>query len=60
MQIVSGSIGKEKVHYVAPPRESLEKEMQGFFKWLNNDKDLSIIKAGIAHLWFVIIHPLKW
>jgi Fic family protein len=58
MQIVSGFIGKEKVHYVAPPRESLEKEMQGFFKWLNNDEDLSIIKAAIAHLWFVIIHPM--
>ena len=58
MQIVSGSIAKEKVHYVAPPRDTLEKEMEVFFKWLNDDKDLSIIKAGIAHLWFVIIHPM--
>ena len=58
MQIVSGSIGKEKVHYVAPPRITLEDEMERFFQWLNNDEDLSIIKAGIAHLWFVIIHPM--
>jgi len=58
MQIVSGYIGKEKVHYVAPPRCNLDKEMEVFLKWLNNDSDLSIIKAGIAHLWFVIIHPM--
>lgn len=58
MQIVSGPIGKEKVHYIAPSRDILENEMDMFLKWLNNDNDLSIIKAGIAHLWFVIIHPL--
>lgn len=58
MEIVSGPIGREKVHYVAPPRESLEKEVDQFLAWLNNDEDVSIIKAGIAHLWFVIIHPL--
>jgi Fic family protein len=58
MQIVSGNIGKEKVHYVAPPRATLEEEMERFFQWLNDDEDLSIIKAGIAHLWFVIIHPM--
>jgi Fic family protein len=58
MEIVSGPIGKEKVHYIAPPRNILEKEMEVFLKWLNNDSDISIIKAAIAHLWFVIIHPL--
>ncbi len=58
MEIVSGPIGREKVHYVAPPRESLEKEVDHFLAWFNNDEDVSIIKAGIAHLWFVIIHPL--
>ena len=58
MKIVSGPIGKEKVHYIAPPRDTLEKEMQVFLNWLNNDSDISIIKAAIAHLWFVIIHPL--
>ena len=58
MQIVSGAIGKEKIHYIAPPRKNLEKEMEQFFKWLNDNSDLSIIKAGISHLWFVIIHPM--
>jgi len=58
MQIVSGSIGKEKVHYVAPPRANLDREMDIFLEWLNDDKNLSVIKAGIAHLWFVIIHPM--
>lgn len=58
MQIVSGSIGKEKVHYVAPSRDILEKEMATFLQWLNDDTNVSIIKAGIAHLWFVTIHPL--
>jgi Fic family protein len=58
MQIVSGSFGREKVHYVAPNRDVLEDEMSRFLQWLNDDTNLSIIKAGIAHLWFVIIHPL--
>ena len=58
MQVVSGSVGKEKVHYVAPPRDKLDEQMQRFFQWFNDDKDLSIVKAGIAHLWFVIIHPM--
>lgn len=58
MQIVSGPIGKEKIHYLAPPRDILEKEMKQFFSWINKNDDISIIKAGIAHLWFVIIHPL--
>ena len=58
MQIVSGPIGREKVHYIAPPRDILDNEMNMFLKWLNDDSDLSIIKAGIAHLWFVIIHPM--
>lgn len=58
MQIVSGAIGKEKIHYIAPPRDILKKEMEVFLKWLNDDSNTSLIKAAIAHLWFVIIHPL--
>jgi len=58
MQIVSWAIWAEKVHYIAPPKDKLENEMKQFLNWLNKDDDLSIIKAGIAHLWFVIIHPL--
>ncbi len=58
MQIISGPIGKEKVHYIAPPRSSLDKEMEVFLKWLNINDNLSIIKVAITHLWFVIIHPM--
>ena len=58
MQIVSGPIGREKVHYIAPAHEQLNSEMEKFINYVNDNENLSIIKAGIAHLWFVIIHPL--
>lgn len=59
MQVVSGRIGKEKVHYVAPPRDRVEEEMQRFFDFLeNHDDENGYIRAAIAHLWFVIIHPM--
>ncbi len=58
MQIVSGSIGHEIVHYVAPPKAELDKEMNRFLAWINMDNEPDpILKAGIAHLWFVMIHP---
>ena len=56
MQIVSGVVGKEKVFYEAPPSTSLHNEMKVFLEWFNATPP-SLIKAGIAHLWFVIIHP---
>jgi Fic family protein len=56
MEIVSGSTGREKTYYIAPPREKLEEEMDRFLQWFNNT-EASLIKAAIAHLWFVIIHP---
>lgn len=58
MQIVSGPIGKEKVHYIAPPRSQLQNEMNNFLFWINtvNETD-PILKAGIAHLWLIMIHP---
>lgn len=60
MQVVSGHIGKEKVHFEAPSADLLEKEMQAFLKWLDNCNDVDpIIKAGVAHLWFVTIHPFE-
>lgn len=60
MQVVSGSIGIEKVHFEAPRAERLEKEMQAFFKWFGNDHESDpVLKAGIAHLWFVTIHPFE-
>ena len=58
MQIVSGPIGRERVHYIAPPREILDREMAGFLAWVNQaDNSEAILKAGIAHLWFIMIHP---
>ncbi len=58
MQVVSGPMGKEQVHYEAPPAHKLEKEMQGFLKWFNRKDHIEpVIKAGLAHLWFVTIHP---
>jgi Fic family protein len=58
MQVVSGSIGREKIHYVAPDPSKVEPEMYRFLDWFNGSYDLEpIIKAAIAHLWFVSIHP---
>ncbi len=58
MQVVSGPLGKEKIHFEAPSAELLEHEMNRFLKWFNQNSDLNhVIKAGIAHLWFVTIHP---
>lgn len=58
MQVVSGPMGKEKVHYEAPSADILGNEMQKFLNWFNNEKIIeTVIKSGIAHLWFVTIHP---
>lgn len=58
MQIVSGAIGKEKVHYEAPASADVPKEMARFLDWINNEKGTDpVLKAAIAHLWFVAIHP---
>ena len=56
MQIVGGYAGNETIYYEAPPRANLENEMQNFLNWFNSTND-NLIKACIAHLWFVIIHP---
>ncbi len=58
MQIVSGPIGREKVHYIAPEALRLDAEMNRFIKWFNTDESMEpVIKSAIAHLWFVSIHP---
>jgi Fic family protein len=59
MQVVSGPIGKEKVHYEAPPALLIEREMSGFLTWANDaaDKTDAVLRAALAHLWFVTIHP---
>lgn len=60
MQVVSGSIHRQKVHYAAPPAHFLDAEMGDFLTWFNLDqKDDPVIKAGLAHLWFVTIHPFE-
>ena len=60
MQVVSGPLGKEKVHYQAIDSDLIEKEMNLFVNWCNkNDEIEPLIKAGIAHLWFVTIHPFE-
>ncbi len=58
MQVVSGPMGREKVHYTAPEASRLEGEMDTFLEWFNtNESTEPIIKSAIAHLWFVSIHP---
>lgn len=60
MQVVSGAIGKEKVHYQAPDAKDLEHEMDAFIRWYNTEENLDpVLKAGIAHLWFVTVHPFE-
>ena len=59
MQVVSGPIGKERVHYEAPAASLIEREMSGFLTWANDDADKTdaVLRAALAHLWFVTIHP---
>jgi Fic family protein len=58
MQVVSGAMGKEKVHYEAVKPEFVKPEMDRFLDWFNNDRSLDLVlKAAIAHFWFIIIHP---
>lgn len=58
MQVVSGPMGKEKVHYQAPSPERVKSEMDVFLRWYNSDTRTDLVlKAAIAHFWFIIIHP---
>ncbi len=58
MQVVSGPVHRHQVHYEAPPAHRLDAEVQEFLGWFNTDcQDDPVIKAGLAHLWFVTIHP---
>lgn len=60
MQVVSGTVGKEKVHFQAPNADLVEKEMTLFLDWYNNNETTDLVlKAAIAHLWFVTIHPFE-
>ena len=58
MQVISGPVGREKVHYQAPAADQVEREMTRFLAWFENERRSDpVLKAGLAHLWFVTIHP---
>ena len=60
MQVISGPVGHEWVHYEAPAAELLDIEMEKFLEWVNQDSGLDmVLKACIAHLWFITIHPFE-
>ena len=61
MHVASGHrVGKEKIHFEAPPADRVEAEMTAFFDWINGDSQPDpLLKAAIAHLWFVTIHPFE-
>jgi len=61
MQIVSGPIGRERVHFEAPPRNRLDDEIKAFLAWFNNPpKGLDgLLRAGLAHAWFEVVHPYE-
>jgi Fic family protein len=65
MQVVSGPMHRQKVHYEAPPAALLDAEMGNFLNWFSMDnlsvdsQDDPVVKAGLAHLWFVTVHPFE-
>ena len=60
MQVVSGQVGHERVHFEAPSADRIEREMTLFLDWFNNDDGTDLVlRSGIAHLWFVTIHPFE-
>lgn len=60
MQVVSGAMGRERVHFQAPQADRVPFEMNVFLEWFNNDQGLDLVlKAGVAHLWFLTIHPFE-
>jgi len=58
MQVVSGPLGRERIHFQAPVADRLDGEMRRFLDWFNGSADLDpVLKAAVAHFWFVTIHP---
>lgn len=58
MQVVSGPLGRQRIHFEAPPADRLEFETERFLAWANSaSNEPPLIKAGLAHLWFVTLHP---
>ena len=60
MQVVSGPIGRERIHFEAPAADRLDREMTAFLKWFESgQKTDPVLKAAVAHFWFVTIHPFE-
>jgi Fic family protein len=60
MQVVSGPVGNQRVHFEAPAADRIEREITAFLDWFNNNDGTDLVlRAGIAHLWFVTIHPFE-
>ncbi len=60
MQVVSGPIGRQKIHFEAPSAANLQFEMSRSLDWIESNQNLDpVLKAGIAHLWFVTVHPFE-
>jgi len=60
IQVIPGPVGRERVHFEAPSADRLESEMMRFVNWFNAEGDLDpVLKAGLAHEWFVTIHPFE-
>lgn len=58
--VVSGYLGRERIHYIAPSPQRVQAEMERFIQWFNEEKALSsVIRSAIAHFWFVSIHPFE-
>ncbi len=61
MRVVSGAIGRERIHFIAPPRDDLERDIEQFMYWFNFPPQGldGLLRAGLAHLWFVTLHPFE-
>jgi Fic family protein len=60
MEVVSGAIGRERIHFEAPAAARVDREMNAFLDWFNANTGTDLVlKAGLAHLWFVTIHPFE-
>ncbi|MFT5141176.1 MAG: Fic family protein, partial [Rhodothermales bacterium] len=60
MQVVSGPIGRERVHFEAPPAQQIPEESARFLEWFNQPKEIDpLLASGLAHLWFVSLHPFE-
>jgi Fic family protein len=59
MQVVSGPVGRERVHYEGPPASRVPADMEAFLAWFEKKTPGSLLRAGLAHFWFVTVHPFE-